>query len=97
MVITILEAVVSPDKWASLERIFFEMMKAGLPPQIIHTFLMQSFENKNSWRIITLWRSREALDDVRKLPEVPAGVRMFRSVGAEPVLSVFDVRESSFK
>ncbi len=97
MVITILEAAVIPEKWASLERIFFEMMKPGLPPQIIHTFLLQRFDDKNSWRIITLWRSREALDEVRKLPEVPAGVRMFRSVGAEPVLSLYDVRDSSFK
>ena len=91
MVMTILEAHVPPEKWASLEQAY----KAGadpLPPPIRQTFLVQISADPTVWRIITLWRSPEALEEYRLSVETPAGVLMFRAVDAEPTLSIFDIR-----
>jgi quinol monooxygenase YgiN len=90
MVMTILEARVAPEKWASLEQTY----KAGtdkLDPGILQTFLIHSSTDPGLWRLITLWRSREALDEMRRSPETPRGVLFFREAGADPTLSVFDV------
>ena len=87
---TILEARVTSDKWAALEQAF----RAGteqMPPQLLQTFLIHSAADSTLWRIVSVWRSREALEEMRRSTETPGGVLMFRAAGAEPVLSVFDV------
>ena len=90
MVMTILEARVTPDKWDSLEQAY----KAGirqLDPGITQTLLAHSSADSMLWRIITVWSSRQVLEAMRRSTETPRGVLMFRSAGAEPTLSVFDV------
>jgi hypothetical protein len=91
MVMTILEAHVHPEKWAVLEEAYSEGA-AVLPPPIAQTFLVQSADDPTMWRITTLWRSREGLEEYRQSVETPAGVLMFRAAGGEPILSIFDVR-----
>lgn len=89
-VITILEARVSPENWDALEKAF----KAGtelLPPQLVQSFLTHNAKDPTLWRIISVWRSREALEEMRRTEETPAGILMFRAAGAEPSLSLFDV------
>jgi hypothetical protein len=44
------------------------------------------------WRIETLWESRQALDAMRGTG-TPRGVQIFRAAGAEPSLTVLDVRD----
>jgi len=90
MVMTILEAHVTSDKWSTLEQVY----KAGiqqLDPGITQTSLVHSSADSTLWRIITVWSSRQALEAMRKSTETPQGVLMFRSAGAEPTLSVLDV------
>jgi len=90
MVMTILEAHVTSDKWSTLEQVY----KAGiqqLDPGITQTFLVHTSADSTLWRIITVWSSRQVLDAMRRSTETPQGVLMFRSAGAEPTLSVFDV------
>ncbi|MCG3210831.1 MAG: hypothetical protein FOGNACKC_04466 [Anaerolineae bacterium] len=90
MVITILEAQVAPDKWAVLETAYQSAIEK-LDRGIVETFLIQSATTSEIWRIITVWRSREALEEIRKSGETPRGILIFRSAGAEPALSVFGV------
>jgi len=90
MVMTILEARVAPEKQGALEAAY----KAGTehkPPQLAQTFLIQSAADPTLWRIVSIWHSREALDEMRRSTETPAGVLMFRAAGAESTLSVFNV------
>ena len=90
MVITILEAHVSAEKGPVLQDAYKKGL-AQLPPQMVQTFLIQSTSDKTLWRILSVWKSREALDEMRNSGETPAGILMFRAAGAEPTLSVFDV------
>lgn len=91
MVITILESHVEPDMVPALLAAYQNGL-SHLPPQMIRTFLAHSAADKTLWRIISVWKSREALEEMRHSRETPEGILMFRAAGAEdPQLSIFDV------
>ena len=90
MVMTILEAHVSADQWAILEKAYNDETQQALTPGIVQTYLAHSINDPGLWRILTVWRSREVLDEMRK-QGTPRGVVMFREAGTEPVLSIFDI------
>lgn len=90
MIMTILEAHVASEKWAALEQAY-EAGTERIPPQIMQTFLVQGSADPTLWRIISVWRSREALEEYQRSAETPGGVLIFRAANAEPTLSVFDV------
>ena len=89
MVVTMLEAQMPEDQAGLLVE---EYRGAGdsLPPFILETFLLNSV-GSDLWRIVTVWRSQDALDEYRSSVDTPEGVRMFRAAGAEPTLAIFDV------
>jgi quinol monooxygenase YgiN len=90
MVITILEAHVTPDNVAALEAAYsqgIEQLDAG----ITETFLVRASKDTHLWRIITVWESRTALEAMRQSGQTPRGVVMFHAAQAEPELSIFEV------
>lgn len=90
MVITILEAHVDADKWPDFQA-DFRQRTADLPPQMVRTYLLQDVKDPTLWQILSVWKSREALEEMRNSGETPTGVLMFRSAGAEPRLSIYKV------
>jgi hypothetical protein len=92
-VLTILEARVATDRVGDLRRAFEATRTAPIPPFILRSFLVQSTQDPDVWRILTLFRSREDLDAMRASGETPRGVAMFREAGAEPALSLFDLAD----
>ena len=91
MVITILEARVEPDMAPALLTAYQNGL-SHLPPQMVQTFLAHGTEDKTLWRIVSVWKSREALDEMRRSRETPEGILMFRAAGAEdPQVSIFEV------
>jgi heme-degrading monooxygenase HmoA len=94
MVITILEAHVQAVRWSDFQNDFRERTKQ-LPPQMLQTFLLQDTSDPTLWRIVSVWKSREALNEMRNSEETPTGVLMFQSAGAEPKLSIFNVPVSA--
>lgn len=89
MVLTILEATVAPERAADLQAAF-RNATAQVPPGFIRSHLVSAHAEPTHWRIETLWTSREVLAAMRQTG-TPAGVLMFRSAGAEPSLTVYDV------
>lgn len=90
MIMTVLEARVEPDRWVAL-REAYSAAGVNLPPQMVETFLVQSTDDPMIWRGVSIWRSREALEEYRRGVETPGGVLLFRAAGAEPTLSIFEV------
>ncbi len=90
MVITILEAQLSSDQAVVLKDSFKKAIQ-NLDEGIIETFLLHNSKDPSKWFIETIWTSAEALNEMRKKEDTPKGVLMFREVGAEPKLSVFNV------
>ena len=91
MVLTILEASVSPDRTAELEAAF-RAATDQRPAGLIRSHLLCATADATRWRIETLWESAEALDAMRQSSATPAGVLMFRAAGAEPMLTIFHVK-----
>jgi heme-degrading monooxygenase HmoA len=90
MVMTVLEARVTSDKWTALEQAY-QAATRQLDTGISQTFLVHSSADSTLWQIITVWRSRQVLEAMRQSIETPRGVLIFRAAGAESTLSVFDV------
>lgn len=89
MLVTMLEAEVTEEDARELVTSFGAEV-GSLPSAIRETFLLHE-SGGDLWRLVTVWKSREALDGYRASVEAPGGVLMFRSAGAEPTLTVFEV------
>ncbi|WIG59021.1 MAG: hypothetical protein OJF49_001768 [Ktedonobacterales bacterium] len=90
MVMTVLEAHVAHEQWPTLQSAF-NQSSSRLPSQMVQTFLVQSADDPTLWRGISVWHSRDALDEYRRSVETPGGVLFFRGAGAEPSLSIFEI------
>ena len=90
MVMTVLEARVPADRLGEVERVFREGT-AGLPPEIVETYLVRDTKDPALFRLTTVWRSMDDLAKMRRPGVKPKGVQMFEAVGATPALSVFEV------
>ena len=91
MVMTMLEAHVAPEQWHALRESYDARARLPESGAIVESFLIQATEDSNTWRIVTVWRDREALDVMRNSGETPTGVLIFRDAHAEPRLTIFTV------
>jgi hypothetical protein len=94
MVITVLEAHIESEN-ASLLRDAYTAVLEHLPPQMVRTFLLQGTVDRTIWQIVSVWKSAEALEEMRSSGPTPAGILMFRAAGAEPRLTIFTVVASA--
>lgn len=90
MIITQLEGRVSSEKSEILKAAFDRSLKQ-LPSAIEQSYLVQDRTDHDVWRVITIWKSREALQGYRQSVETPEGIMMFREAGTEPTLSISEV------
>lgn len=93
-VISILEATGVPeDKWTTLQKAYAKLGSSSeMGP--LQSFLIQNNDNPNIWRIISVWESMDEIQKMRDSGETPTGILIFRGVGVEPTLSLFEVKES---
>lgn len=89
-VLTTLEAHVDEAGWSTL-RAAFELAADEPEPGLVRSYLIQGAADPTLWRIVTVWRDREALESMRASGSPPKGVLMFRGAGAEPTLLVADI------
>jgi hypothetical protein len=90
MVITILEAHIAShneEKLISAYMLGIEHLDQG----IVETFLVKDTADTSLWRILTVWKDREALDAMRTTGLPPRGVLMFKEAEASPKLTILDV------
>lgn len=92
-VLTVVTATVSQDVHERLIVGFHDLLNGGLPEGLLRTELLRGPDDR--WRIQTLWRDRAALDAMRAGPEPPAAPTLFRSVGSEPSLEIWDLVSGS--
>jgi hypothetical protein len=91
VVMTILEAQVAPERWDALRKSYDARAHPPESGPIVESFLIQGTEDSKTWRIVTIWRDREALESMRGQGETPTGVLIFRDADAEPRLTIFTV------
>jgi heme-degrading monooxygenase HmoA len=93
MVMTIVEGHVAVGREAQLEQAFASETAdhSRMPAGLVESALIHSVSDPTLWRIQTVWESSEVLGEMRRTTAVPAAIGMFRSAGAEPTVSIFDV------
>jgi quinol monooxygenase YgiN len=89
-VMTEVSAIVSAERADEVPAMFSELARRPLPDGLIRTELLSGRDGE--WKIQSLWRDQAALDAMRAGPEPPAAPALFRRVGAEPVLQIYDVQ-----
>jgi hypothetical protein len=90
MILTVLEAHVSLDHASSLEDGYRSLGAQPKPLGLVSSRLIRGVADATLWRVETLWRDRAALEAMRT-QGTPGGVLLFRNVGVEPSLAVFEV------
>jgi hypothetical protein len=90
MIITIIEALVSSNRWVDLEIGYKEKIK-HIPPQLKETFLIQDKKDKGIWRIISVWHSMADFEEAVKSMLDDNCMQIFREVDAQPTRRIFDV------
>ncbi|MEU8431801.1 hypothetical protein AB0F18_02640 [Streptomyces sp. NPDC029216] len=88
-VLSEVSGVVAAGREADLVTAYRELVARPLPDGLVRTELLSGPDGQ--WRIQTLWRDRAALEAVRAAPGGAPAPRLFRDVGAEPALAVFEV------
>lgn len=90
MIATIVEGKVTEKNWSKLKSDYHQQTDK-LPEGLTRTFLMQDNLDKNIWRIISFWESREVLEKMRNSGKKPAAIQMFESVHSKPELSISEI------
>ena len=90
MIMTSVEAHVAPERHEQMKQAFGEKT-LNPPPALKQVLLVQSSSDPTLWRSVGFWPNRVAFEGYRNSGEVSAAFRIFRSVGTEPTVHVFEV------
>lgn len=88
-VISMVEAIVPPDRVAALSSAYSKVLASGRPPSILHTYLVARPPDRVA--VITIWRSREDLQAMLDSGQEPVARRLIREAGGTPEASFLDV------
>jgi heme-degrading monooxygenase HmoA len=88
MYVTIVEGIVDGERENNL-RSAWEEKTTILPDGFIESSLLRA--DDGTWRIVTVWESREAVMAMRASGEMPAALVMFERAGSEPSVSMWTV------
>jgi hypothetical protein len=80
-VMTVVSAIVAPDRVSELTDGYREMARTTLPDGLIRSELLRGQDGK--WRIESVWRDLNSLQAVRASGQRPAALELFERVGAE--------------
>lgn len=89
MFVTIVEGAVDADREADLRSAWEELTAPALPAGLIESSLLRAEEG--TWRIVTVWESKEAVMTMRESGRPPAAPIVFQRAGSEPSLSMWTV------
>ncbi len=90
MVMSVLEAIVPSNKWEDLKASFRHSTQI-LPPQICETLLIQSIDNPENWKIVTIWHVKQHVKLIQDAMRKCGAAEIFRSIGVEPQQGMFNV------
>ena len=88
MYVTIVEGEVDAAREGDL-RSAWEAKTAALPAGFIESSLLRAEDG--TWRIVTVWESKEAVLAMRASGEPPAALAMFEQAGSKPSVSMWTV------
>jgi hypothetical protein len=94
MVMSVLEANVPSGKWEEL-KLSFRHSTQILPPQICQTLLIQSIDDPQRWKVVTVWHIKKHIRRVQDTLRQCGAAEIFRSVGIEPAQGLFNIIQNA--
>lgn len=91
-ILTIIEGKVDKDRWSQLRKEYDEVSKENLPSSVLTAHLIQDNGDPEIWRIVTVWKNLNAINEYRKSVETPIWIQLFKNVGVEPKLVINEVK-----
>ena len=92
-VMTVVEGKVPRARIKEFQTAFASMRGKPRPPGWKQSLLLQDTEDPELHRLSTTWESREALDKYRNSTTIPVAFALFRSVGVEPKIHIFEIQQ----
>jgi heme-degrading monooxygenase HmoA len=89
MFVTIVEGAVDAEREDDLRSAWEDTTSAALPNGFIESSLLRTEDG--TWRIVTVWESKEAVMALRASGERPAALVMFERAESEPSVSMWTV------
>jgi len=77
-IVTIVEEKVPSSKPREFEATYESPRQRSLSPGLVESSLLRNGDNREIYRIETLWQSREALDKTRRMTQTPKDIRCSR-------------------
>ena len=90
-IMTVLEGHIESEQWAALTE-GYARIQTQRPAELVTSYLVQSASDPTLWRTVGVWSSKQAFDDFRAATPVPPPLALFRSLGAEPTLALFEIK-----
>ncbi len=90
-IMTVLEGRIAQDQWAALTE-GYAQIQTQRPAELVTSYLVQSASDPTLWRTVGVWSSKQAFDDFRASVQTPPPLALFRSLGAEPTLALFEIK-----
>jgi hypothetical protein len=90
MVMSVLEANVPPMKWDELKTSFRHSTEI-IPSQICEIILIQSIDDPQRWKVITMWHVKRHVKRVQDVLRKCGAAEIFRSIGVEPIQGLYNV------
>lgn len=92
---TVVEGKVPSSRAKEFEMSYAEVKDNKLPDALVQSFLLKDTENPEVYRIATVWKSSEGLEEFResmkKTKQTPTAVALFQKVGVEPTFKVYNI------
>jgi len=89
-IMTVLEGRITQDQWTALTE-GYAQIQTQRPAELVTSYLVQSASDPTLWRTIGVWSSKQAFDNFRAAVQTPPPLALFRSLGAEPTLALFEI------
>ena len=90
-VITVVEGKVPSSRVLEFEAAYASVRDQPKPPGWKKSMLLRDTKEEGLYRVSTLWENRQALEEMWKSTSVPVAIALFRKVGVEPNLRVFEI------
>lgn len=94
MVMSVLEASVPSSKWDEL-KLAFRHSTELLPPQICETLLIQSIDDPQIWKVVTLWHEKRHIKRVQDSMRQCGAAEIFRSIGIKPNQCLYNIMSTA--
>ena len=79
------------SKAKEFETAYESLKQDALTQGLIRSSLLRKSDDREIYRIETVWESREALEKMRSVTQTPKAIELFQKVKASPRLEIYDI------